>query len=56
MLFRSIRRETLAHDYDVYDAAAWSAPLPLTEMSVAKGSIPMKFPDFTRGEWKKPRA
>jgi hypothetical protein len=25
-------------------------------MSVAKGSAPMKFPDFTRGDWKKPRA
>jgi hypothetical protein len=31
-------------------------PLPLTEMSVAKGSAPMKFPDFTRGDWMKPRA
>ena len=29
----------------------WSAPFPLSEMSVAKGSAPMKFPDFTRGEW-----
>jgi len=48
-------REGLAPDYDVYDAAAWSAPLPLTEMSVAQGSAPMKFPDFTRGEWSKPR-
>jgi hypothetical protein len=25
-------------------------------MSVAKGSAPMKFPDFTRGDWKTPRA
>ena len=49
-------REGLAPDFDVYDAAAWSAPLPLTEMSVAKGSAPMKFPDFTRGDWMKPRA
>jgi len=40
-------------EYDVYDAAAWSAPFPLSEMSVAKGSAPMKFPDFTRGEWKR---
>ena len=49
-------REGLAPDFDVNDAAAWSAPLPLTEMSVAKGSAPMKFPDFTRGDWKTPRA
>ncbi len=44
-------REGLAPDFDVYDAAAWSAPFPLSEMSVAKGSQPMKFPDFTRGGW-----
>jgi hypothetical protein len=47
-------RSGIAPDYDVYDAAAWSAPFPLSEMSVAKGSAPMKFPDFTRGEWKRP--
>jgi len=58
MAYRLIEcmREGLAPDFDVYDAAAWSAPLPLTEISVAKGSMPMKFPDFTRGDWKKPRA
>ena len=38
-------------DIDVYDAAAWSAPGPLSEQSVAKGSMPMRFPDFTRGRW-----
>jgi hypothetical protein len=46
-------REGSAPDYDVYDAAAWSAPFPLSEMSVAKGSTPMKFPDFTRGDWQR---
>ena len=58
MAYRLIEcmREGLAPDFDVYDAAAWSAPLPLTEISVAKGSMPMKFPDFTRDDWKKPRA
>jgi predicted dehydrogenase len=45
----------LVPDYDVYDAASWSAPMPLSQMSVAKGSAPMKFPDFTRGEWSKAR-
>ncbi|HET8771039.1 MAG TPA: Gfo/Idh/MocA family oxidoreductase [Gemmatimonadaceae bacterium] len=48
-------REGLAPDFDVYDAAAWSAPLPLSQMSVAQGSAPMRFPDFTRGEWMKAR-
>lgn len=42
----------LPPDMDVYDAAAWSAPTPLSEASVAAGSAPMKFPDFTRGQWK----
>ena len=45
----------LVPDFDVYDAASWSAPMPLSQMSVAKGSAPMKFPDFTRGEWVKGR-
>jgi hypothetical protein len=45
-------REGLVPDFDVYDAASWSAPMPLSQMSVAKGSAPMKFPDFTRGRWK----
>jgi predicted dehydrogenase len=40
-----------APDIDVYDAAAWSAPGPLSEASVAAGGMPQKFPDFTRGKW-----
>ena len=49
-------REGLVPDMDVYDAAAWSAPGPLSEISVAKGSMPIKFPDFTRGKWTEARA
>ncbi len=45
-------REGLVPDFDVYDAASWSAPMPLSQMSVAKGSASMRFPDFTRGRWK----
>jgi len=44
-------REGLVPDFDVYDAASWSAPMPLSQMSVAQGSAPMAFPDFTRGQW-----
>jgi predicted dehydrogenase len=44
-------RNGTAPDIDVYDAAAWSAPGPLSEASVAGGSTPQKFPDFTRGKW-----
>jgi predicted dehydrogenase len=45
-------RRGLPPDMDVYDAAAWSAPAPLSEASVAAGSAPVKFPDFTRGRWR----
>jgi predicted dehydrogenase len=44
-------RDGLPPDMDVYDAAAWSAPGPLSEASVARGSAPQRFPDFTRGRW-----
>src|SRR5436190_958030 len=43
----------LAPDMDVYDAAAWSAPTPLSEASVAAHGGPQEFPDFTRGGWDK---
>ncbi len=49
-------KKGLVPETDVYDAAAWSAPGPLSEMSVAKGSAPVPFPDFTRGRWKQARA
>ena len=53
MLYRLIQcmREGLSPDMDVYDAAAWSAPGPLSTTSIANGSAPQKFPDFTRGKW-----
>ncbi len=53
MLYRLLEcmREGLKPDMDVYDAAAWSAPGPLSRASVANGSAPQKFPDFTRGHW-----
>jgi len=45
-------RKGLVPDMNVYDGAAWSVPAPLSEESVAKGSAPVAFPDFTRGAWK----
>lgn len=50
-----LMREGLPPDFDVYDAAYWSAPGPLSELSVARGSAPVKFPDFTRGNWQTSR-
>ena len=45
-------KNKVAPPMDVYDAASWSAISPLSEESIAKGSAPVKIPDFTRGKWK----
>jgi len=37
---------------DVYDSVAMSALVALSEKSIAQGSAPVKFPDFTRGRWR----
>jgi predicted dehydrogenase len=50
----AVRRKTQT-PIDVYDSAAWSAITPLSETSVAKGSTPVDFPDFTKGKWKTKR-
>ncbi len=47
---QSIRNNT-ATPFDVYDAVTWMSISPLSEMSIASGSIPVEFPDFTRGKW-----
>jgi predicted dehydrogenase len=46
----SIKRKT-ATPMDVYDAAAWSAITPLSELSVERGNETIDFPDFTGGRW-----
>ncbi|HET9710516.1 MAG TPA: Gfo/Idh/MocA family oxidoreductase [Pyrinomonadaceae bacterium] len=55
MCYRLVQclREGLEPDIDVYDAAAWSVPGPLSQLSVARGSMAVKFPDFTRGHWER---
>ncbi|MGH7143877.1 MAG: Gfo/Idh/MocA family protein [Planctomycetota bacterium] len=42
-----------APDMDVYDAAAWSAPGLLTDISVAFDGLALPYPDFTRGHWRR---
>jgi predicted dehydrogenase len=42
-------------DMDVYDAVVMSAVRVLSEKSIAKEGKTLKFPDFTRGMWKKSR-
>ena len=42
---------------DVYDSVTMCVHGPLSELSMTKGSVPVKVPDFTREKWKtrKPR-
>ncbi len=56
-LHRLVRAFALGRppDLDVYDAASWSAVTELSARSIEGGSIPVEFPDFTRGAWRKPR-
>ena len=49
-LIQALRQGT-PMDMDVYDGAAWTAVIMLSESSIAEGSKPMDFPDFTRGAW-----
>ena len=43
-----IMREGLPPDSDVYEAAEWSVPGPLSMESAARRSMPLDFPDFRR--------
>ncbi len=45
----------VAPPLDAYDAAAWSAITPLSEVSIENNGAPQNFPDFTRGLWIKRR-
>lgn len=38
-------------DIDVYDAAAWCSPVPLSVKSLKADGRPVEVPDFTRGRW-----
>lgn len=44
-------KQNIAPPLDAYDAAAWSAVTPLSELSIANNGEPQDFPDFTRGKW-----
>ena len=37
---------------DVYDAAAWMAITPLSEISLKNNNCWVEIPDFTNGLWK----
>ncbi|MEZ5016329.1 MAG: Gfo/Idh/MocA family oxidoreductase [Flavipsychrobacter sp.] len=53
MMYRLVKalNQGLPLDINVYDSVLWSAIVPLSEMSVAQGSMPIKIPDFTGGLW-----
>ena len=44
-------RDGMVPPIDTYDTAAWMAITPLSEISIANGSMPVDVPDFTRGMW-----
>ena len=44
-------KQNIAPPLDAYDAAAWSAITPLSELSIANNGEPQDFPDFTRAQW-----
>ncbi len=44
-------KANIAPPMDAYDAAAWSAVTPLSELSIENNGAPQDFPDFTRGQW-----
>lgn len=49
--FVECAKENIAPPMDAYDAAAWSAVTPLSELSIENNGEPQDFPDFTRGTW-----
>jgi len=44
-------KNNVAPPLDAYDAAAWSAITPLSEVSIANNGEVQDFPDFTRAQW-----
>ncbi|RCK69450.1 gfo/Idh/MocA family oxidoreductase [Desertihabitans brevis] len=48
-------RAGLVPDIDVYDAAAWCSPVPLSVASLEADGAPVEVPDFTRGQWRDAR-
>ncbi|MFC2158538.1 Gfo/Idh/MocA family protein [Acidobacteriota bacterium] len=50
-LFCEAVRQKSTFQMDVYDAVIMSVIGPLSERSIAQGSIPIEVPDFTRGKW-----
>ncbi len=54
--FWNCLRTGAAAPVDVYDAAAWSAIIPLSHQSILEGGAPQEIPDFTGGKWESRKA
>ena len=51
LFLEAVRKKTQT-PIDVYDSVLMSSIIPLSEKSIADGSVPIECPDFTRGKWK----
>lgn len=54
LFVRAVKSKTQT-PIDIYDSVIMCVHGPLSEQSIAKGSVPVKVPDFTRGKWKTAR-
>lgn len=50
-LFLDAARQKAPTPLDLYDSLTMSAVIGVSEASIAKGGVPLPFPDFTRGRW-----
>ena len=51
LFVQAVRNKTQT-PLDVYDSVIMSVIGPMSEQSIAQGSVPVQVPDFTRGKWK----
>jgi predicted dehydrogenase len=49
--FKAVRNKSQT-PIDIYDSVTMSVLVPLSEESIAKGSMPVQCPDFTKERWK----
>ncbi len=49
--FKAVQNKTPT-PIDIYDSVTMSVIIPLSEESIAKGSMPISCPDFTQDQWK----
>ena len=50
--FKALKDGEKEMPIDVYDAVSWMCITALSGESIAKGSMPVEIPDFTRGAYK----